>query len=123
MTKEKKQSMTIKHVSAMSVRRAKKDFGTTEKWSLSDWAVAAAGEMGEACNVVKKLNRIRDGLKGNKETDSQEVLTKELGYEIADTILYLVLLADAADIDIEEAIIEKFNKVSDRIGSSIKLRG
>ena len=26
-------------------------------WSLTDWATALAGEVGEACNVIKKLRR------------------------------------------------------------------
>lgn len=30
-------------------------------WSLSDWFTAAMGELGEAANVAKKLNRERDG--------------------------------------------------------------
>lgn len=34
-------------------------------WSLSDWMTALMGELGEAANVAKKLNRIRDGIPGN----------------------------------------------------------
>lgn len=34
------------------------------EWSLSDWGVAAAGEMGEALNIIKKLNRERDSTEG-----------------------------------------------------------
>jgi len=29
-------------------------------WSLSDWMTALAGEVGEAANIIKKLNRHRD---------------------------------------------------------------
>jgi hypothetical protein len=29
-------------------------------WSTSDWMTAMVGEVGEAANVVKKLNRVRD---------------------------------------------------------------
>lgn len=36
-------------------------------WSTSDWFVAVMGELGEAANVAKKLNRVRDGIPGNKE--------------------------------------------------------
>jgi NTP pyrophosphatase (non-canonical NTP hydrolase) len=34
-------------------------------WSLSDWMTALTGEVGEAANIVKKLNRIRDNIAGN----------------------------------------------------------
>lgn len=83
-------------------------------WSLSDWAVAMAGEAGETCNVVKKLNRVRDGLTGNTVPDGE--LRDQLKEEIADTACYLDLLAAAADIDLGEAIREKFNIVSVRNG-------
>lgn len=83
-------------------------------WSLSDWATAAAGEMGELCNVIKKLNRVRDDLPGNKESPAQ--LMAELPKEIADTVLYLDLLAAAAGIDLAEAVAAKFNEVSERNG-------
>lgn len=82
-------------------------------WSLSDWATATAGELGEACNIIKKLNRLRDGLKGNQgmERDADH-LRECLAMELADTFTYLDLLATAAGIDLERAVISKFNSVS-----------
>ena len=79
-------------------------------WSLSDWACALAGETGEACNVVKKLRRAEDGLQGNVKTKAE--LHKDLAAELADTFTYLLCLASAANIDLETAFVEKFNKVS-----------
>lgn len=84
-------------------------------WSLSDWATATAGELGEACNVIKKINRERDGLAGNGEL-SLERLQAMLADEIADTAIYLDLLAQAAGIDLQAAIVRKFNAVSERNG-------
>lgn len=83
-------------------------------WSLSDWSVALAGEVGELCDVVKKLNRARDGLRGNKLTP--EELNVELAKEIADVFIYLDLLARAAHVDLYAAIRDKFNEVSERNG-------
>ena len=83
-------------------------------WSLSDWAVATAGELGEACNIIKKLNRARDGLVGN--TESEGDLQAALAGELADTIIYLDLLAARAGIDLGDAVIVKFNLVSERVG-------
>lgn len=81
-------------------------------WSLSDWAVALAGEVGEACDVIKKLNRVRDGLPGNQV--SEATLHAQLPAELADVFLYLDLLAQAANIDLPDAIRDKFNAVSER---------
>jgi NTP pyrophosphatase (non-canonical NTP hydrolase) len=83
-------------------------------WSLSDWAVALAGEAGELCNVVKKLNRERDGLVGNKETPG--ALLASLQAEAADVYLYLDLFAQAAGFDLAESVRIKFNAVSMRNG-------
>jgi NTP pyrophosphatase (non-canonical NTP hydrolase) len=88
--------------------------GGIVEWSLSDWAVAAAGEMGEACNVVKKLNRERDGLVGNAK--SGDDLRKDLADEIADVIIYLDIMASHAGIDMGEAIRSKFNRTSEKNG-------
>lgn len=35
-------------------------------WSVAEWGAATAGELGEACNIAKKLIRVRDGVVGNK---------------------------------------------------------
>jgi hypothetical protein len=35
-------------------------------WSMSDWMTATLGELGEAANVLKKLNRVRDGIIGKR---------------------------------------------------------
>lgn len=83
-------------------------------WSMSDWAVAFAGEVGELCNVVKKLNRVRDGMPGNKE--NSQTLRAQLVAEVADCYLYLDLFAQAADISLYEEVREKFNQVSERLG-------
>ena len=83
-------------------------------WSLSDWCVALGGEVGEMMNIVKKLNRSRDGIKGNNVKDTQ--LETELGRELADIQIYLVLVAEAAGVDLEQETINKFNEVSVKHG-------
>jgi NTP pyrophosphatase (non-canonical NTP hydrolase) len=83
-------------------------------WSLSDWATALSGEVGEMCNIIKKLNRVRDGIPGNKETPDQ--LRLKLKHEIADVYTYLDLLTQAAGIDLSEAVWEKFDAKSQEIG-------
>ncbi len=83
-------------------------------WTLSDWMTAVAGELGEAANVVKKLNRVRDGIPGNTETP--EELRQQLADEIADTFIYLDLLAQSAGIVLQDAVVRKFCRTSEKIG-------
>ena len=83
-------------------------------WSPSEWLTATVGELGEAANLIKKLNRDRDGVPGNTETPVE--LRKALQDEIADTFIYLDLLAQALGIDLEAAVIEKFNRKSRELG-------
>ena len=83
-------------------------------WSLSDWMTAVTGELGEAANVLKKLNRVRDGIPGNVETPEQ--LQAAFADKLADTYIYLDLLAQAADIDLPRVIRSKFDRTSAKIG-------
>ena len=79
-------------------------------WGLMQWACAAAGEMGETCNLVKKIER------GDFALESVRV---ELGDELADVVIYLDLLAHRARIDLGAAVRRKFNSVSEKRGSKI----
>lgn len=103
-------ALTFQELRTANGTRSEKWHGDTS-WSLSDWGIAMMGEGGEACNVVKKLNRIRDGIVGNKGL-SKEKLMEKLSEELADTAIYLDLLALHAGVDLEAAIVEKFNRVS-----------
>jgi len=111
---------SIPHVSTINFARCLRWHPDgIESWSLSDWAVALAGETGELCNVVKKLNRVRDGLAGNKETEAE--LTAQLGDEIADVFLYLDLFCRRAGFNLETVIRAKFNSTSVRLGMPERL--
>ena len=83
-------------------------------WSLSDWMTATMGELGEAANVVKKLNRERDGIRGNKEAAG--VLHEKLAGELADVFIYLNLLMVAAGVDPVSSVRYTFNRKSEEIG-------
>lgn len=103
--------------SARNLRRCEAANGFNHKlsdWSLSDWMTATLGELGEAANIVKKLNRVRDGIKGNAETSEQ--LHKALADELADAAIYLDLLAQAAGFDLETIREAKFAASSKKIG-------
>ncbi|WP_156421275.1 hypothetical protein [Aureimonas sp. AU40] len=85
-----------------------------DAWSLSDWMTATLGELGEAANVVKKLNRVRDGIPGNDRTEAQ--LRQDLSDELADAFIYLDLMAQAAGVDLPKAVRDKFDRTSAKIG-------
>jgi len=84
-----------------------------DEWSTSDWMTAVVGEIGEAANIVKKLNRSRDGVPGNKQTD--EELRVALRRELGDTFVYLDLMAQSLGFTIGEAAVEVFNSKSEEI--------
>jgi NTP pyrophosphatase (non-canonical NTP hydrolase) len=65
-----------------------------------------AGETGEACNVIKKLERERHGWRGTRDTK------EHLGEELADVVICANLIAIEAGIDLSEAVKEKFNSTS-----------
>ncbi len=109
--------MQFKDFSLFNRRRCESPKGFNHKldsWSLSDWFTATLGELGEAANIAKKLNRVRDGIPGNKETP--EELQAALRHEVADAFIYLDLLAQSAGFQLEDAVIEKFNITSRKIG-------
>lgn len=106
-------SLTFKEFDSVNATRCKR-WHPIKAWSLSDWMTALTGEIGEAANIIKKLNRHRDGVVGNKIEDTEPVLKDKLGKELADAVHYLFLTAKAADIDLEAYTIAKFNEVSEK---------
>lgn len=117
-----KNEMTFSSFSKANLDRCTSPEGFNHRlqnWTLSDWMTATVGELGEAANIAKKINRDRDGIKGNKE--SAEELRAALADELADTYIYLDLLAQSAGIRLEDAIRRKFNQKSSQIGYSQKL--
>ena len=109
--------MDLRKFSNINLERCQSPQGFNLKlnsWSTSDWFTAILGELGEAANVAKKLNRVRDGIPGNDETP--EELQQKLGKELADTFIYLDLLAQSCDIDLSDVIFKVFNEKSKKIG-------
>lgn len=84
-------------------------------WSADQWITALVGELGEACNLIKKRTRIYDGVPGNDPDVTIDDLNRKIAEELADTFIYLDLLAQANGIDLEAAVATKFNKTSKKI--------
>lgn len=118
---EDHRTLTFSELEHVNVARCSVGFGhDLDSWSVAEWGCAAAGELGEACNVARKLLRMRDQLPGNKGETIAE-LEEKLGREMADTIIYISLWAASQGIDLEAKIIQVFNEKSDQINSDIKL--
>ncbi|MFT4129930.1 MazG-like family protein [Labrys sp. (in: a-proteobacteria)] len=86
-----------------------------EKLSATFRTTELAGEVGEICNVVKKLERERIGVRGSRDT------IEHLAEEIADGIITLDLVAMHYGIDAERAVIGKFNRTSEANGLQTRL--
>lgn len=80
-----------------------------DDWSEMEWGCAAAGEMGELCNLLKKRKR------------GEDIPLKAVMDEIADVIIYLDLLAAKLGLHLSGPIREKFNETSEKKGSDIRL--
>jgi len=92
-----------------NVRRCEASFHEIEAWGEGDWACAMAGEAGEACNLIKKRRR------------GEAIGVDEVAKELADVVIYADLLAARMGIDLAEAVRSKFNEVSRRVGSDVRL--
>lgn len=79
-------------------------------WALSAWCNAVCGELGEAANLIKKIER------GDLTLDEAR---DDLAREFADVVTYLDILAMRAGVDLGEAVVDKFNEVSRRVGSDV----
>lgn len=92
-------------------------------WSNSDWFTATVGELGELGNLIKKLNRIRDGLQGNSVSDHGMPLnmTLEIMKEIGGAYAYLDLLARNMNVKMSDCVRYEFNRVSERNDFDIKI--
>lgn len=84
-------------------------------WTLGDWGNALGGEAGEAQNKIKKIRR-------GESVDKDGNLKVSLGKELADVIAYCDLIAERSGINLEAALIQKFNEVSVKKGSRIFLK-
>lgn len=74
-----------------------------------------AGETGEACNIIEKLERERQGWRGSRATSEQ------LAEELADVVIVADLIAQEKGIDLGEAVRSKFNATSEKYGLTVKI--
>lgn len=107
-------SLTISSLQRAHIER-QEEWCPEQKPDLSFRGNEMAGEVGEACNVIKKLERERQGWRGSRATKEQ------LAEELADVVHTAVLCAITAGIDLEPAVFDKFNSTSEKNGLMSRL--
>ena len=108
-------SLTYREFSEINKTRTVK-FGPIEAWDINQWLVAMVGEIGEACNNAKKINRITAHYKTRPTEADVYELRQKLINELADVDIYLDLIYTYLGVSRERAIARKFNATSDEMG-------
>ena len=103
--------MTFADLKKKNRERCEEVFHPIDSWTPTDWACALAGEVGEACNLIKKMRR-----------GDPKITRIDVGEELADVVIYADLLAQRLGLDLGYEVQMKFNLVSERRGSSVILQ-
>ncbi|HEY0623162.1 MazG-like family protein [Sphingomonas sp.] len=107
---------TIAHVTLRDANRARqREWDADNQITLAYRGNELAGEAGEACNVIKKIERERLGIRGSRDT------IEHLAEELADVVICADLIAMAEGIDLDRAVAEKFNATSVTVGLQTRM--
>lgn len=127
--------------SGLNFKRAKEIFKVSDK-GPEYFALSLAEEVGEVCGALKKLQRGFNPREESKQrakyekymfenSEAGDCLTPEefwlaraksnVAKELADVLIYLDLMASHSGIDLDEAVVSKFNSVSEEMKTDIKL--
>jgi len=110
-------AIDLERFRAVNVERARDGFRCYDNQPLTYWTTALAGEVGELCNMVKKMQRVeRGGVDGGSSYKASDINRGMLQEEIGGIAIYLDLLASLLGIGLEEAIVETFNRKSEQLG-------
>lgn len=91
-----KKSKSLAELSVQCVDDSNRWFGDTTGMNVPHHALALAGEVGEFCNVVKKIER------GSLSLEDASV-RYSLAMELTDVLVYTLNLAGLLNIDLEKA--------------------
>lgn len=107
-------TLTFDNFSYLNARRCVEGFGRKLNFdSAVVHTLAACGEVGE---MAQEIKRILDT--GSEPTEEQ---VEKLMNEVADAITYLDLIPSHLGQKTSDILTRKFNVVSDRIGTKIKI--
>lgn len=98
-------------------------------WKLTAWVNATAGELGELSEVVllaamtKALGSVGNMAKKIERGDhALGELHQKIADELADVQTYLDILAFRCGIDLGDATLSKWNRVSERVGVPTRIK-
>ncbi|MBM3416078.1 MAG: hypothetical protein FJY20_06450 [Bacteroidetes bacterium] len=115
--------LSLSALRPLNVQRAKEGFKCYDNQPLTYWTTALAGEVGELCNMIKKMQRVeKGGIDGGSSYTAKDISKEMLKEEIGGIAIYLDLLASLLDINLEDAIIDTFNSKSEKYGFSQFIR-
>jgi NTP pyrophosphatase (non-canonical NTP hydrolase) len=110
-------NIDLERFRALNVDRARNGFRCYDNQPLTYWTTALAGEVGELCNMVKKMQRVElGGVDGGSSYTAKDITKEKLKEEIGGIAIYLDLMASLLDIDLGEAIRDTFNDKSRKMG-------
>lgn len=107
----------LEQLENINVKRARL-FIDFERFVAKDsmyYSNAAAGEIGELCNLLKKKYI------GKCDRDGTEITPLKICEEAADVVIYLELLCSTFGLSLAECLRYKFNSKSKEIGSELFL--
>jgi len=109
--------LDLKELREKSVLRAIECFKTYKNVPITYWTTAIAGEVGEVCNMIKKIERVdHGGIDAGSSYTAASITPDMLKEEIGGIAIYLDLLASLLGISLEDAIIHTFNSKSEKYG-------
>lgn len=110
--------MDISELQKINIQRAEKWHGTDD-WSLLEWSGAMCGESGEAANFAKKLKRLTTNLPNKQagiDFNDLAKLQRGLAREVADSIIYGLIILSKLDMNASEVIANVFDQKSIEYG-------
>ena len=114
-------SITFKQFSDANKLRSLTAFGhdVTDQaapgaWTNDQWMTAITGELGEAASALKAINR-------RQLAKDMHVTPRDVAVELADMVTYADLLCTQLGFDLGQIVAEKFNEVSVRVSSDVRL--
>ena len=103
-------NLTFYQLSEGNRQRQRTVFRQTLEWTPADWITAITGELGEAANFIKKKKR------GDGDLGILDIVK-----ELADVIVYTDILIQFYNYDTGAVVASKFDEISERVGSDVKL--
>jgi NTP pyrophosphatase (non-canonical NTP hydrolase) len=116
MTMPAKDPLTFDRLRAANLERLASLCAPGQQETAEEWMTWMIGEVGELATLLKRI-RCWSG----KNKDGTDVAFKQLADELGDVQTYLDLLAWRLGVDLGEATRSKFNEVSERRGSKVRL--